>query len=430
MPTFDPRSTALHPPHAAHQLHVLATPIDAQEVRVFPRDVVYTYDNLGEGTPATLSTAILHHVAVVNTSDRPMTVDGLTIRWTAGDTVLGSVEIPTDVLERSAEQYAELAQAGLLKAYAFQFHTDAYLGGVAFSASTTLAPGSALVVDRTPLLFSRTPDELTVTAHLTDSNGTTDSSTEVSTDIAVARYQQKNGYHFPTHGRWFVAAAPSLHSHHRWAVLQEFALDLVRLGAGTRTHRDDGSKLRHYHAYGAPIVASADGVVVSVANDHPESDANLQQPDESDAAYIQRSMVAQRQLIARGLENVMGNHVILEHPGGEYSHYLHLQPGSVTVEPGQRVRRGQPLGTLGHSGNSTEPHLHFHVTDSPDLVTGRSLPVEFANLRLWPAGFDGVRHLHSGQIVIADEPAVTAPRPLASPGNETLREGSARPSDR
>ena len=374
----------------------------AQDVRTFPRDAVYAYDNLGEGTPTTLSTAVVHHVAVVNTSQKTQTVEGLQARWTVGDETLGRVEIPAERLAQSAQQYATFAQAGVLEAYAFQFHTDQYLDGVTFSSSTTLAPGAALVVDRTPLLFSTMPDRLILTARLVDADG---ASAEVSTELAVRRYEQQNAYHFPAHGRWFLAAAPSLHSHHRWAVLQEFALDLVQLGDGTRTHRDDGSKLQHYHAYGAPVLAAADGVVVSVAKDHPESDANLQQPGESDAAYIQRSMAAQQQLIRQGLDHVMGNRVILEHRGGEYSHYLHLRPGSVAVEVGQRVRRGQPLGELGHSGNSTEPHLHFHVTDSPDLVTGRSLPIEFDGLRLWPAGFDGVRHLHSGQIVVADGPA-------------------------
>jgi hypothetical protein len=94
----------------------------------------------------------------------------------------------------------------------------------------------------------------------------------------------------------------------------------------------------------------------------------------------------------------MGNHVVIEHAGGEFSHYAHLQPGSIGVEVGDRVARGQAIGRLGHSGNSTEPHLHIHLTDGPDVAYSRGLPLALDDVRVIPS--DGtVRHLHSGQIV-------------------------------
>jgi hypothetical protein len=69
--------------------------------------------------------------------------------------------------------------------------------------------------------------------------------------------------------------------------------------------------------------------------------------------------------------------VVTKHAESEYSFLAHLRPESVAVEPGQRVERGQQVGRCGHSGNSSEPHLHFQVQDTPDFATAASLPVRF-----------------------------------------------------
>jgi murein DD-endopeptidase MepM/ murein hydrolase activator NlpD len=60
-----------------------------------------------------------------------------------------------------------------------------------------------------------------------------------------------------------------------------------------------------------------------------------------------------------------GNMVILQHEPGLFSACLHLQPGSITVKPGAKVKRGKTLGLCGNSGNSIEPHLHFQLQDGP-----------------------------------------------------------------
>jgi murein DD-endopeptidase MepM/ murein hydrolase activator NlpD len=61
-------------------------------------------------------------------------------------------------------------------------------------------------------------------------------------------------------------------------------------------------------------------------------------------------------------------------------------PGSVTVDPGQRVERGQQVGRCGYSGNSSEPHLHFQVQDHPDFATTTSLPVRFDDIEIESPG--------------------------------------------
>jgi murein DD-endopeptidase MepM/ murein hydrolase activator NlpD len=52
-------------------------------------------------------------------------------------------------------------------------------------------------------------------------------------------------------------------------------------------------------------------------------------------------------------------------------------PRSVTVRVGDRVVRGQVLGRVGNSGNSSAPHLHMHVMASNQLFAANGLPYVF-----------------------------------------------------
>jgi murein DD-endopeptidase len=74
------------------------------------------------------------------------------------------------------------------------------------------------------------------------------------------------------------------------------------------------------------------------------------------------------------LETVGGNYVILDLGQGRYAFYAHLQPGSLRVKAGDKVRRGQVIGLVGNSGNSTEPHLHFHISDANSPLGSDGLP--------------------------------------------------------
>ena len=47
------------------------------------------------------------------------------------------------------------------------------------------------------------------------------------------------------------------------------------------------------------------------------------------------------------------------------------------MKAGDTVTRGQAIGQLGHTGNSTEPHLHFQLTDGPDPMYSRGVPIVF-----------------------------------------------------
>ncbi|MBT9260370.1 MAG: M23 family metallopeptidase [Clostridiales bacterium] len=176
-------------------------------------------------------------------------------------------------------------------------------------------------------------------------------------------YKQHNRYFFPLAGTWTVAnGGPDPDTSHSWELIgQRYAYDFVVTDERGKSHRNDGRRLEDYYAFGAPVLAPADGLVVKAKDgrrDYPR-------PGEFDPFVW----------------NLLGNYVILQHEGGEYSLLAHLRRGSVRVKRGDRVKRGQVVGEVGNSGNSSEPHLHFQVQDSPHFLLSASLPVRLSKYR-------------------------------------------------
>src|ERR1700741_3057532 len=179
---------------------------------------------------------------------------------------------------------------------------------------------------------------------------------------------------FPLRGEnWQAANGPSNTSAHRRAFLpvnggtyisQRFAIDWVELNPDGKTYQGDSADNKNYRAYGAEILAVADGVVTQTKDGIPQNIPN------------------KPPVIPITLETIGGNHVITEIGNGLYAFYAHMQPGSVRVKVGDKVRRGQVLGLLGNSGNSTEPHLHFHICNANSELGCEGLPYAFAEYEL------------------------------------------------
>jgi murein DD-endopeptidase MepM/ murein hydrolase activator NlpD len=129
---------------------------------------------------------------------------------------------------------------------------------------------------------------------------------------------------------------PTLHSHHRWLTIEEFAYDIVKLGAEGRTYSGDGSKFSDYHAYGAPVLAAADGEVVETINDVEEDLSAMRRPDETQEAYRTRLIAEQDKRLAGGKRGIAGNLVVIAHGEGEFSMYVHLKPAACGWRKGRR----------------------------------------------------------------------------------------------
>jgi len=165
---------------------------------------------------------------------------------------------------------------------------------------------------------------------------------------------------------WLAANGPSNTSGHRRALIpidghavisQRFAIDWVKVGNNGQTYQGDKLDNKNYYAFGAEAFAVADGIVTETKDGIP-----LNVPGANSRA------------VPITLETVGGNHVILDIGNGNYAFYAHLQPGSLRVKLGDKVRRGQVVGLVGNTGNSTEPHLHFHISNASSPLGSEGLP--------------------------------------------------------
>jgi murein DD-endopeptidase MepM/ murein hydrolase activator NlpD len=243
--------------------------------------------------------------------------------------------------------------------------------------------------------FNGTRDTLRVRVH----GNLGSHATELTGSIPIKSEFAKNKYTFPLRGIWYIGYGASFHTGHRWAVPEEFALDIAKVGESGLSHKGYGTRFEDYYAYGAGVLAAADGRIVSAANDQTEDSTAMQRPDETQEAYFARLQKEQGQRLAKGATAITGNYVMIDHGMSEYSLYAHLQPGSVRVHVGDQVQGGDVIGKLGSSGNSTEPHLHFHVCDRPDPLICAGIPVNFNNITIQWA--DLPRPIQSGDVVIA-----------------------------
>lgn len=137
------------------------------------------------------------------------------------------------------------------------------------------------------------------------------------------------------------------------------ALDLVIQDEQGRSHCGAGTSNADYFCYGKEILSPATGTVVTVIEGVPDNIPGSMNP-----------------------YSAVGNCVIIEHAPREFSVLAHLQPQTIRVKPGDRVHPGQLLGLCGNSGNSSEPHLHFHLQNTAVLQNGTGIEPFFPNVHL------------------------------------------------
>lgn len=147
-----------------------------------------------------------------------------------------------------------------------------------------------------------------------------------------------------------------------WAA-ERYAIDYLQLGADGKVVNGDPAKLESYPFFGADIHAVADGPVVAVLDGLPEQ-------------------VAGKAATGLTLEQYAGNHIVQDIGGGNYALYAHLKTGSVEVKPGDQLSTGQVFASLGNTGNTDAPHLHFHVMSTPDPLRSNGLPFVFNKFKL------------------------------------------------
>lgn len=136
---------------------------------------------------------------------------------------------------------------------------------------------------------------------------------------------------------------------------QRFAIDWEQIDAERRFVNGDPADPASYTIYGKQVLAVADGRVVEAVDGLPD-----QVPGALPAGLT--------------LAQADGNSIVQHIGGGAFALYAHLQPGSLRVKSGQMLRRGDVIGLVGNSGNSSAPHLHFHVMDGPSPLGASGIP--------------------------------------------------------
>jgi murein DD-endopeptidase MepM/ murein hydrolase activator NlpD len=181
-----------------------------------------------------------------------------------------------------------------------------------------------------------------------------------ATNDSFDRYQTKTKLRPPFRESWTAHNATRDETNgHYTNPNQRFAVDWLITDDAKKTHQGDGKKNGDYFAYGKDALAVADGTVVTVVDGVPDNE-----PGQMDAYHVG------------------GNEIVIDLGNGEFALYCHLIPTSMRVKVGQRVKSGDAIAKIGNSGNSSEPHLHFQLSDSPRLHLAHSLPAHYPNVVL------------------------------------------------
>jgi murein DD-endopeptidase MepM/ murein hydrolase activator NlpD len=373
----------------ATSLPAIAAPEAGQEIRFCPASVARTYPLDSRGRVQSL---LAPHVAVINHAAAPFTLEAVYIELLKGGEVIDTRHLAGADIERFASNSTGIQET--LQVAPFVFCGTDLIGPDVKLAGPELGTNEGLVVTNQVFAFDQARDTLRVRVEgvLEGKPVALAATLPVNSEFGATDWQ------FPLRGVSYVGWGASLHTAHRWVSSEAYGLDIARLGGSGLTYRGKGLRFSDYYAYGTDIHAAAGGEVVEAVNDVPEDPSLLQRPDESTDAYTRRVQESQTKLLQ--MENgLMGNHVIIDHGNHMYALYAHMRPGSVRVHAGEHVAAGTLLGRLGSSGNSTEPHLHFHVCQGANALECSGIPVGFGNIKvLWA---ERERALQSGDIVIA-----------------------------
>jgi murein DD-endopeptidase MepM/ murein hydrolase activator NlpD len=175
---------------------------------------------------------------------------------------------------------------------------------------------------------------------------------------AFLDYQVKTPLRLPVRGEWLVfwGGRTLAQNYHAITRDQRFAMDILMVKDGA-THSGEGRGCSDYYCYGQPVLAPAAGTVVWARDSLPDQVPGVQDP-----------------------AHATGNSLVIDHGNGEFSLIAHLQPGSLRFGVGDRVPADAVVGRCGNSGNTTEPHVHYHLQNGPRPFDADGLPLQFVDV--------------------------------------------------
>ena len=168
--------------------------------------------------------------------------------------------------------------------------------------------------------------------------------------------KQQTELYLPFTGAWIVTAGGEIRegAAQRNLLQQQYAYEFSGTDASGLRYKNDGKANEDYFGYGREVIAPANGTVVEVIDGIRENSPGTRNP------YAQ-----------------IGNAIVIEHSGKEYSVLAFLKQGSIRVKVGDRINRGQVVAQCGNSGNAIEPVLHYHLQNSAYLQTAQGVKFYF-----------------------------------------------------
>ncbi len=146
-------------------------------------------------------------------------------------------------------------------------------------------------------------------------------------------------------------------NYHVVNVAQKNAFDIIITDEKGKSYKTNGQANEDYYAFGKELYSPCDGEVVLKVDGIKDNTPGVLNP-----IYIP------------------GNTVIIKTANNEYLLFAHFKQHSIKVEQGQKVKQGQLLGLCGNSGNSSEPHLHFHIQNVEDMNVATGVKCYFDNI--------------------------------------------------
>lgn len=196
---------------------------------------------------------------------------------------------------------------------------------------------------------------------------------------------------FPLKGHWNAPNTPGdkIPSHGSDALGQTYAIDLYRTDLNnTKKIQNEnllklltiGVKTNNIFCYNENIYSPLDGEVVTTY--YKCKDPKRVNPIFEILKLICRSIFVTTiamfvKIDQNFLSKFVGNYIIIKHDNNLYSLFAHLSQYSNKLKTGDKIKNGQVIGKIGHTGNSTAPHLHFQLMDSSDLLKAKGIQFKF-----------------------------------------------------
>ena len=243
------------------------------EIRFCPETKIWAYplDSL-RGAQGLL----LQNVAIVNRAAVPVALEKVSIELRNGQATIDERRFGEQQIEAAAKGASAAHAQGMFKLAPFQFCDGRLIGNAIPADGAVLEPGQALVLMQNLFAFKGRRTDLAVTATGSAAGSTVNAAAAIPIDAGTS----KTKFRWPLAGKrtWVVGSGASFHTTHRWALPEEFALDILAVDGNGSTHRGRGTSNSDFHAYGADVVAAADGQVASALLGAAEDPPMLRKP--------------------------------------------------------------------------------------------------------------------------------------------------------